>query len=129
MMMSEMARMRHNPRDRQKRHIQNEPLLSDLCDECFELHLETKEHEEAARRKAAAQIEQRQSMEGPRLIGTTRKPQNGQQLSAQQIAQEYLLKKIREVKLDIRRLLSEKSVQAQRKHSRGILIKKTQVKQ
>jgi hypothetical protein len=63
--------------------------------------LETRDEEEAARRKAAAQIEQRKSMEDTRLVSATEKSENGQELFEYQIAEEYLLKTIREVQLDI----------------------------
>jgi hypothetical protein len=40
------------------------------------------------------------------LVCPTEKPEREQELSERQVAEEYLLKKIREVKLDIRRLQS-----------------------
>jgi hypothetical protein len=71
-MMNEIARMRYNLSDRQKRHIQNQALLPDLRDESYDLHLETRDEEETARKKASNEIEQRKRMEGARLVNELR---------------------------------------------------------
>jgi hypothetical protein len=111
-MMEEIARVRHNLRDRQKRHAQNQVLLPDLRDEWLQLHFETKDQEEATKTKAAAQIEQGKRSEVAKWVHPMARHGKGQELSEYQIAEEYLLKKIREVKLDIRRLHPEKSMTA-----------------
>jgi hypothetical protein len=76
-MMSEIARIKYNLRDRQKRHIHNQALLPGVRDECHELHLETRDPEEAARRNVVAQTEQGTGAERMRWVHSTSKPENG----------------------------------------------------
>jgi hypothetical protein len=54
MIINEIARMRHDRLDRKERHIQNELIVPDLGDGCYELHLETNDQEETARRKGVS---------------------------------------------------------------------------